>query len=281
MSVPSVYAYLDFRAFLKDWFDDRKRTDPDYSYAAFAEAGGCSKAALANVIGGTRTPRAESLDAFARAMTLRPPERTYLGLLVELATAEDLSTRRDVMEKILASERYQRMRLAENHSGEDASRYLEHWYIPVIREMGGLPGFHDDPAWIASRLTPPIRPEQASAALETLFELGFLARGEDGRVRQREIRFRTEPETVQGAAAHFHRVVIPTLLGTVDATRGNTQHLLAATVALDPSMLPEAKARLNAALEHLVTMADAAVEPDGRRVYQVAIQLLPVTDALS
>lgn len=280
MSAPSVFAYLDYRAYLKDWFEARKRAEPAYSYAAFAKAAGCSKGTLANVIGGSRAPRPDTLDAFAAAMALRPPERTYLGLLVDLATAEDVTRRREVMETILTSERYHRLRLAESQPDEDVARYLEHWYIPVIREMAGLPGFREDPLWIAARLTPPIRPDQASQAVETLFELGFLERGQDGQVRQREIRFRTAPETMQNAAAHFHRVVIPSLLSSIDPTRGNAQHLLAGTVALDASVIPEVKARLNAALDQLLTMGDTAVG-DNRRVYQVAIQLLPVTDELS
>lgn len=42
-------------------------------------------------------------------------------------------------------------------------------------------------------------------------------------------------------------------------------------------MIPEVKARFNALWEQLLTMADDAPPAEGRRVYQFAIQLLPVS----
>jgi uncharacterized protein (TIGR02147 family) len=280
MALPEVFAYLDYQVFLRDWFDARKREDPDYSYAAFASAGGCSKAALANVIGGARAPRASTLDAFARAMELSPRERNYLGLLVELASAPDLAHRRDAMEKILSTEQYRQLRLAESVEDADVFRYLEFWYIPAIREMAGVPGFQADPEWIVDKLTPTIRPAEAASALETLFDLGFLERGESGEVVQREIRFRTAPTAFQKAAVHFHREVIPSLMRTIDTRRYEEQHLLTATITLDASMVPEVKARLNALVDQLIALTDDAPVQDGKRVYQVGLQLLPLSREL-
>lgn len=280
MAAPTVFAYLDYRTFLRDWLDARKRTEPDYSYATFARAGGCSKAALANVLGGARAPRPATLDSFARAMGLSPAERNYLGLLTDLAIASDLEKRRATMEKILSVEQYQKMRRAESEADADMFRYLEFWYISAIREMAGLPGFRPDPEWIATAMVPPIRPAEASAALDTLFDLGFLVRDDDGTVTPRDIRFRTAPESAQDAVGHYHREVIPSLLRTIDTERSAEQHFLAATIVLDASMVPEVKARLNALLDQVLAMRNDTLVQDGRRVYQFGIQLLPVSQTL-
>ncbi len=278
---PNVFAYIDFRTFLRDWFEARKTDDSAYSYAAFAQAGGCSKAALANVLSGARNPRTETLDAFARAMDLDPPARNYLGLLVDLATAPDTSARREVMDKILSAERYGQLRWAEDERETDVFRYLEHWYLPAIRELAGHPSFQAEPEWVAQTLSPPIAVDAARAALDTLFDLGLIYRGESGRIERREVRFRTRTETQQHAAADYHRRVIPDLLRDIDTKDGKTQHLLAATLSLPTSMLPEAKARLNGVFEYLATAADDAADDDRRRVYQLAIQLFPVSEELS
>ncbi|MEZ4322846.1 MAG: TIGR02147 family protein [Myxococcota bacterium] len=281
MNLPSVYSYLDFRAFLRDWFEARKRADPAYSHAGFARDAGCSKGTLANVVAGARTPRTDTLDAFARAMELGPSERNYLGLLVDFATANDLASRREALEKLLSSEQYRRLRFAESERDPDVFRYLEHWYVPAIREMAGSASFRPDPAWIAAVLQPRIRVEEAAHALETLLELGYLCREDDGRVTQREIRFRTAAETQQVAAAHFHREALPNLMRGLDTEQASEQHLVAMTLTLHPSMLPEVKARLNALVEQLATQADDPLPEAGRRVYQLAVQLLPLSDALS
>lgn len=213
MSMPEVFAYLDYRTFLRDWLDARRRDDPAYSYATFARDGGCSKAALANVLGGARAPRAKTLDAFAQAMALTATERNYLGLLVDLAGAQDLEQRRAVMDRILSVEHYRKMRRAESETDADLFRYLKFWYIAPIREMARFPTFQPDPDWIAAHLIPPIRPSEATSALETLLDLGFLVHEEDGSLQPREIRFRTASDSSREAVLHYHREASPRCSG--------------------------------------------------------------------
>lgn len=277
MNSPSVFSYIDYIAFLRDWFAARKSVEPSYSYGVFARSAGCSKAALANVINGSRSPRASTLDAFARAMELTAPERNYLGLLVELASAPDTATRLDVMKRLLAVDRYGQIRRAEATPSADIERYLAHWWIPAIREMAGLPGFRADPDWIAERMNPPITPTQAEEALTALFELDFLGRNKTGDVEVQQIRFATAERATGDAVARFHREEIPTLLAGLDVSHHAEQHVMTATITLDPAMVPEAKARLHAAVEQLATMGDAREPQSPGRVFQVAIQLLPVT----
>jgi len=277
MPLPTAFSYLDYRTFLRDWFDARKRQDPSYSHSAFAREGGCSRSALANVLSGARTPRPATLDAFARAMALTPSERNYLGLLVELASAQDIDQRRQVMERILASERYHQVRYAEHGEENDLFRYVEHWYIPVIRELAGLPGFRADAEWVASRLQPRITVDEARDALDRLFELDLLRHGPDGRVERQEIQFRTEPEASQEALMHFYRQALPELLTHLERRPSSEQHLTAATVTLAPELVEEAKARLNAVMSQLAALADASSDQGEQQVYQVAVQLVPVS----
>ena len=280
MTLPSIFSYLDYRAFLQDWFDARKREDPTYSYARFAEDGDCSRSALANVLSGARTPRAGTLDAFARAMELTPSARNYLGLLVELATAQGLDERRQVMERILAAEHYQQVRLAERGPDSDLFRYIEHWYVAAIRELAALPDFQADPTWIASILRPRISVEEAADALDRLFELGMLRHAVDGSVERREVQFRTENVARQEAILHFYREALPALLRTVEVRADDEQAVMAATLLLPPDLVPEATARVAALTNQLAAMADAAGVDGERRVYQLAVQLIPISDAV-
>jgi len=278
MPPPRVTAYLDYRTFLQDWLAYQRREHPGYSYAAFAAAGGCSKAALANVLSGARNPRSDTLDAFARAMDLGPSDRNYLGLLAELDAAPDVSRRREVLERILSSDRTEQVRLVEAEPEADLFRYLEHWYVPAIRELAALRGFQDDPAWIAATLRPPISVDEAQQGLDLLFELGFLYRDEAGRVSLREVRFRSENETWARAADHLHRNVMTQLIEGIDTQDAPIQHLLAATFTLSADQLPEVKQRLNAVLEQLVTLGDDRSDDAPRAVYQLGFQLLPLSE---
>ena len=278
MAPPSVFSYLDHRDFLRDWIAYRKRSTPRYSYAMFARAGGCSKAAIANVVSGARMPRPQTLDAISLAMGLGPEERNYLGLIVEHAAAPDVRTRRAVLDRMMASERYRQVRQAESYSDLDMFRYFEHWYVPAIRELATLPGFRSDPEWVAGALRPPIRVDEAVAALDTLFDLGLLERRQDGGVDVSEPRLRTRPEALQRAANHFHKVAIPELLRKLDSDLAPEQHVMAATLCVAPDTVDECKARIGNLVEQLATLADDKAVAGPHRVYQLAVQFVPVSE---
>ena len=279
MTEPHVTSYLDYRVFLRDWIAYQRRLHPGYSYAAFAAAGGCSKAAIANVLSGSRRPRADTLDAFARAMELSPADRNYLGLLAELDAAPDVTRRREVLDRLLSSPRNPNLRKVEAEPHDAVMRYVEHWYIPAIRELAALPGFRADPAWLAATLHPPISVQQAEDALERLFDLGFLCRDAEGdAVTVREVRFTTEQETFALAAHHVHTVILPQLLESLDTARAAQQHLLTATITLAPEQLPEVKQRLNTVLDQVATLADDRVDDAPRAAYQLGLQLLPLSE---
>lgn len=277
MRLPDIFDYIDYRAFLSDWFEARKRHGR-YSYASFAEAGGCSKAALANVIQGNRTPRSSTLDAFARAMELSPKERHYLGVLVDLDAAPGPRRRREVMEYLLSNERFGQVRIADREPRSDIERYLEHWWILAVRELVSMPGFREDPEWIAQTLYPRIEAEQASYALEVLQSLDFVRRDAEGRLVCNEIRFATDPESLGTALVRFYREQIPRLLSGLNVGLQEVQHYMGATVVFDEGSIPEAKAHLHQMVHQLATLGDARPRTDPARVYQVAVMMVPVTE---
>lgn len=278
MSLPSVFAYLDHRAFLDDWFKAKKRQDPATSYSTFAAAAGCSRSALANVLGGVRLPRPQTLDAFARAMELTPSERNYLGLLVELEGAQEAGDRARVMDRILSSERYRQTDRLEARPEGAVSRFLASWVLPAIAELARLPGFRPDPAWIAKTLHPPIDEAEARRALDTLQDLGLLVIGADGAVTRHALRFETGSETATEAVAVFNRDVVSGLLRDLDTSLHASQHVLTSTVLLPTTSVPEVKARLNTLMGQIAGMGDDPAALAGpARIFQISVQLVPLT----
>ena len=68
MGAPDIHRYLDFRSYLRDWFDARKAEDAKFSKRSFARlAGKSSPGLLTDVIGG-RQLTAKMVGAFSRAM---------------------------------------------------------------------------------------------------------------------------------------------------------------------------------------------------------------------
>ena len=69
--MPDIFAYSDSRLFLKDFYEERKKANPTFSYQQFAnKAGFKSKSFVFNVITGSKTLSKSALLAAAQAMGL-------------------------------------------------------------------------------------------------------------------------------------------------------------------------------------------------------------------
>lgn len=272
---PDIFAYLDYRAYLEAWLAYRRSEDPSYSFLTFANESGLSRSALPNILAGTRTPKASTLDGLSRGLGLGPTERNYLALLVELEASPTVNERRAVLRRITS-------RVAYGHKSwleDDPStfeQYLSRWYHVAIRELARIPGFQADAAWVARTLMPPISEEDAAEALELLMRLGLIVRNEDGVVTVPEIRLESREDVHGEVMLRYHEEVVPLVLGQLRHVPGNQRNFVISCTQLSPDSYVEATKILWQAIERVTQIGDGDEQP-GRRVYFVALQCSPVT----
>jgi uncharacterized protein (TIGR02147 family) len=150
-----------------------------YSFRGLAKRAGYSSPNFIKlVIDGQRNLGAASVGRVSNALSLDVDESAYFAELVDFDQADTPGERQDAYDRMAAMTRF---RNARRIRGE-LFAYLEHWYLPAIREMAALPSFRAEPTWIAEHLVPTISPEEAAEALEILFELGLLIPGKEGAV---------------------------------------------------------------------------------------------------
>lgn len=269
---PDLFGYADHRAYLSDWFGWKKEQNPRYSHRLFARRAGVSSAGLlSNVLEGRRNLTRPNAEGFARAIGLEGEAADFFFALVDLGQAADDAEREDAWERMWSVRRFR-----EAHRLEGAGfRYLTRWHVPAIRELVACGDFREDPVWLASRLRPPITPAQAQEALDALFELGLLVRGEDGAVAQADTRLVTAQEVGGLAVRRYHQGMSERARDAVEGFTGPERHLLAVTVPIPESLVPRLKEELDAFQRRLLDLCDGADGPD--RVYQINLQLFPLT----
>ncbi|RME27437.1 MAG: TIGR02147 family protein [Deltaproteobacteria bacterium] len=273
---PDVFSYLDHRAFLGDWFAWRKRVNPRFSHRLFARLAGVkSPSLLSEVVKGRRNLTATTTASFARAMSLDPEEAAFFAMLVDLDRARNDDERNGVWERISAARRFQTARRIDG----EAFRYLSRWYLPAIRELATSPHFRPEPSWIARHLRPPITPEQAADALDTLQALGMLVPDADGRLHVADVTVVT-PHEVAGLAVHnYHRGMLRRATESIELFRPAERHLGGVTVAIPAALLPRLKEELTRFQEHMLDLCDSA-EGERQRVIQIGLQLFPLSSPL-
>ena len=272
--LPNIHDFLDYRAYLKAWFDAKKVENPRYSHRAFVRrTGQKSPSLLSDMIAGRRNLTDELIPAFAKALGLHAAERRFLQLLVQLDRADTADERNEVFQQIAATRRWRDARELEG----EAFRYASTWYFPAVRELARRPDFRADPTWIAGTLVPSITVAQARDALGTLLELGLLVQDELG-TRQADSSV-VSPREVAGLAVHnYHRGMLELAGEGIGRFKARERHFIGVTVCVPEALVPELKERLGEVAADLLERCDGA-DGDPERVYQLGLHLFPLSES--
>jgi uncharacterized protein (TIGR02147 family) len=269
-----VYAYLDYRAFLRDHYAAKKAASRAFSYRAFSKrAGVASPNYLKLVIEGQRSLSTKMAERFALACALDADASRYFVHLVAFNQAKSSTERAEAYDKLTGFQSYR-----QAHKLELAhAAYYSDWYMPAIRELAASAQFRDDPEWIADQLVPKVSPLQAQRALETLVELGLLVRGTNGRLIQADALVSTGPETRGLHIVAFHRAMTQRAIEAIDLVPAAERDISSLTLCLGRGGLATLKTRLQRLRRELLELSALETEPE--QVVQVNFQLFPLSRA--
>jgi uncharacterized protein (TIGR02147 family) len=148
-----VFDYLDYRAFLRDFYTEGK-TRRSLSFRAFSRRAGLkSTNYLKLVMDGDRNLAPNMAERFAAACGLEDEEKSYFVELVRFNQAQTSTHRNEAYTRLSGFRRYQKAhKLDLAHAAYHAS-----WYIPAIRELAARSDFVADPARSFRRSASPRR----------------------------------------------------------------------------------------------------------------------------
>ena len=273
MTTLDVFAYLDYRELLADYYRTKKEERRGFSYRLFSRrAGLASPNHLKRVIEGDRNLSADSTAKYVSAMDLRGDSAEYFSELVRFGQARSVREREKSYERMRSFRGYQDAHLIDEHYAD----LHAHWYVPVIREMVLRSDFKNDAAWVAKNLRPAIRKEEAQHALQVLFELGMLVVDRKKQVRQSEESVITTGQQTRGLhIAKYHRVVLDRAAASIDLVPADQRYLSALTFCVGVDGFERSRERIQRFRSEFI--ASLAEEGDGSEVLQLGIQLFPMS----
>lgn len=281
---PVPDAFHDYRVYLRAMIDYLKATRAQFSYRYFSRIAGFSSPNFLKLVAeGKRNISPQSIAKFARGLGLDQREQETFETLVLLGQAETDAER---------NRYYARLRRRSSTSAaarmEDAQyKVYSLWYALPIREMIALPDFQEDPAWIARRLRPHVRPTEVKTALQLLEQVGLIVRDENNRLKQHSIKLSTGPRVRSLAVRNYHRSMMEVAANTLDGVGQEDRDITSLTLTLTRAQYEEARARIERFRAELLDLIDEPATPvegapppaniDDREVYQVGFQLFPMT----
>ena len=269
----NVFSYLDYREFLRDYYQDRKATEYGFSHRTFSRRAGLrSTNYLKLVMEGQRNLTPEMANRFAKACRLSDREADYFCELVALGQA------RDARERDRCHERLRRFREYRKIHKLDAAQSAYHstWYFPAIRELAARQDFRNDPKWIASVLRPKITPGQAEQAVATLLELGLLVQDGGDRIRQATPLVTTGSGPLGHHIANYHRTMMSRAAESLDNVPRDEREISSLTLCVSHEVLLQLKERIREFRRELLEVAELEGRPE--RVVQINFQLFPLSE---
>jgi uncharacterized protein (TIGR02147 family) len=146
---PDIFAYIDYRNFLQDYYDKRKISDPGFTHTYICHRLGQenAKSYFNNVIKGRANVSSTFIDRFIVLLELKSDEAKYFRALVNYNQVASAHEKDFYFDQII--------RLNHTpHRIMDINAYLfyKEWYHSAIRAILDLINFTDDYKLLSNKL---------------------------------------------------------------------------------------------------------------------------------
>ncbi|MBI3295491.1 MAG: DUF4423 domain-containing protein [Deltaproteobacteria bacterium] len=151
----------------------------------------------------------------------------------------------------------------------DTFAVIAEWYHFAILSLLELPNARLEAQWIARQLN--LSPLEAGLAIDRLIRLGIIAQNKDGRWRQTKESFRLDPRHSTTATRRFQLQLIQKAVESLENEPLEKRDHTSTTFAMDPALLPYAKARIQTFRRELTSELEQLGTP--RQVFNLTVQL--------
>jgi len=272
--MPNVFAYSDHRQFLAAAFDELRATRKNFSLRWLArKCAFSSHTFLPRVLSGDRNLTLESAARVAEAIGLKGiPLRGFLAMV-----ERDIEPLEETRQK--ASKRFEALHTVHDRKRLESrqAKYYAKWYYPVIRQLAIWAPWKGDWSLLAGMLDPPIHPDEAREAIESLVELGLLARDEEG-----DFQTSANMLNVDRLPVHVKRKgredILRRGMDSLVRHAPEERHTICVLLAMSNDSYRQAVEIMTESAQRCLGLA--AADPKVDKVWQMALQLFPASRTL-
>ncbi len=171
-----IFSYTNYRLFLKDLYEERKKANPHFSYRYIAQKVGFKSAGFfTQIVKGQTNVSNHVLASFCKFFKMKRREIEYFELLVHFDQAKTQEEKRHFFERIINFKEVKAKILTP-----DQYEFYQKWYYAVIRDILSIYEFRGDYRELANNIMPSITTAEAEKAIKLLLKLGMVRRNEKG-----------------------------------------------------------------------------------------------------
>ena len=267
----SVFEYLDYRAYLKDFYEERKGLQLFFSYRYFGNKVGIDPSYLLKIMLKTRHLSEASIQRVCTFCGLTGNEMEYFRTLVHFLKARSQNESKLLFERLLSIRYVKKHQLIEKQY-----EYFRTWYHPVVRSVLEYFDFKGDFSLLGKQLSPSISSKEASESVRLLEQLGLISKDLNGRYRLTDIAVTTGDEWQSAAIAAFQEQTIRLSQEAIDRHDKSVRDISTVTMNINNADYKEIRERITEFRRSVISLVNESSDSD--RTYQLNIQFFPLTN---
>jgi uncharacterized protein (TIGR02147 family) len=266
----SVFEYLDYRIFLKDFYEEQKERHGYFSYRYFGNRVGIDSSYLLKVILKSRHLSEKTVTAVSDFCGLTGNEAEYFHLLVHFGKAQSQRESKLLFEKLLTIRNVKSRCLLERQY-----EYFRTWYHPVVRSVLEYFDFKGDFALLGKQLSPPLSAKEARDSVRLLEKLQLIRKNSDGRYRLTETAVTTGEDWRSVAIGAYQEETIRLSSEAIERHERSLRDISTVTMNINAADFEEIRDRVTEFRRSIISFVTDSTDAD--RTYQLNIQLFPLT----
>lgn len=264
-----IIDYIDFRQYMLDYYEDRKRRSA-FSWREFSKITGFSSSSYMKVVcdGKSKLSRL-GVERVADAMGLTGFEKEYFRAMVKFGQTEEEVAKKSAYESMLAIAKDHKVRVLQG----DLFEFYDSWRNPVIRELAPLmPGA--TPGEIAKKCYPEVSAAEVRQSLDFLSRTGLLKKSIDGQLEQAETSVTGTPDATRLALRGMHRQMSKLATPAIDLPK-EERNFSGVTMGISKDTYERIVKELDECRRKVIAIASEDKNID--QVYRLNLQLFPLT----
>jgi uncharacterized protein (TIGR02147 family) len=270
--IPDLFAYTDYKKFIRDYYLSKKAQKRSFSYQAFASrAGFKSKASLANITCGKASLSKRKISDLANAMGLNIKETDFFDALVHFNLARTVNEREYAFGRMMAHvQKSNPARIKESQY-----EYYSNWYNSVVMKLVTRDDFKGDFKALAKWVEPRITPGKAKKALKLLLKLGMLRKQGSKYMLTNNV-LTTGDEVRSLGLQKYHQKHLALAAESINRHPREIRDITSLTAFISQVCFKNVKKEIQLFRKRLMgIIANDGAKPE--TVYQIGMQLYPVS----
>jgi len=268
----NIFHYRNYREYLLELYKEQKAKYPKFSHRYVAQKVGFKSSGLfANILKGKSNISGPLIFKFIDFLKLKKREAEYFQLLVQFNQAKVYQEKAHFFEKISS---FKEARITQ--IGSHQEEYFSKWYYGSIRELLKFYSFKDNYQYLAKKVVPEIKPEEAKKAIHLLEKLDLIRKDDKGGYKPVDAFLISEGIKKSHIINKYHADTIDRAREAIERFPNKERTISSLTLSVSDPMYDTIAEKIKSFCEELFKLALSDKSP-ASRAYQLNFQVFPIT----